>query len=658
MQLLLKPIGTLFVGFAVAFLCACSNGAAELGPDQDIPAPPAPPEDVIVLKISALTVSPAIVLPGQSAILSVSATAADSANISYAWYASEGTLGATSTNTVTWTAPTTEGSHRVVVDVADGTTAVRGYVNVLVAVSAPSTVVTSVIPAEVKAGDTVRIVGRGFRSTQGSSLVSIGGVAAESVESWSDSEIRAIVPTDAKSGDVTVTVNAVGSNPGRIIVLWPNESPDNSAVPGGTGEQESPVLTTDGAGGAYVVWVDYRAGEADIYAQRVDSRGTVLWNSDGVPVTTATSAQIRPRVIADGSGGAIVVWEDYRSGTDYNIYAQKLNAYGTVAWAADGVAIVTAAQHQLAPRLVSDDAEGAIVAWQDFRSDTDYDIYAQKLNADGSVAWAADGVAVASAPKNQLSVALTGDGAGGAILVWEDYRSDTNYDVYAQRLDGLGAIQWAADGVVVTNGPNNELSPAVLTDGEGGVFLAWQDYRGGANYDIYAQRINGFGVPLWPAAGVSVSDDTDSQVSPQLVPAGSTGVIVVWEDYRNGNADIYAQRLSSNGAAQWTQNGAVVIAESGNQLAGQAVTDNADGVIVVWEDHRAAPGLDIYAQRIGSSGAPVWTAEGIVVTGADNDQRAPNAIADGQDGVIVAWEDRRGGSVAIYAQGVSASGRQ
>jgi hypothetical protein len=155
-----------------------------------------------------------------------------------------------------------------------------------------------------------------------------------------------------------------------------------------------------------------------------------------------------------------------------------------------------------------------------------------------------------------------------------------------------------------------------------------------------------------------VSDDTDSQVSPQLVPAGSTGVIVVWEDYRNGNADIYAQRLSSNGAAQWTQNGAVVIAESGNQLAGQAVTDNADGVIVVWEDHRAAPGLDIYAQRIGSSGAPVWTAEGIVVTGADNDQRAPNAIADGQDGVIVAWEDRRGGSVAIYAQGVSASGRQ
>ncbi len=32
------------------------------------------------------------------------------------------------------------------------------------------------------------------------------------------------------------------------------------------------------------------------------------------------------------------------------------------------------------------------------------------------------------------------DGSGGAIIAWQDYRSDDNYDIYAQRVDASGAL--------------------------------------------------------------------------------------------------------------------------------------------------------------------------------------------------------------------------
>src|SRR2546423_1142934 len=61
------------------------------------------------------------------------------------------------------------------------------------------------------------------------------------------------------------------------------------------------------------------------------------------------------------------------------------------------------------------------------------------------------------------------------------------------------------------NDPNNNLpvcivagdqdEPAIVSDGFGGVIIAWHDGRG-SNYDIYGQRVNAAGVPQWVANGV------------------------------------------------------------------------------------------------------------------------------------------------------------
>src|SRR5258706_1764817 len=91
------------------------------------------------------------------------------------------------------------------------------------------------------------------------------------------------------------------------------------------GGQYSPVAVSDGAGGAIITWFDQRAGNSDIYAQRIDAAGVVKWTGDGVAICTAAGNQNTPAIVSDGAGGAIITWYDLRAGT-FDIYVQRVNS--------------------------------------------------------------------------------------------------------------------------------------------------------------------------------------------------------------------------------------------------------------------------------------------------------------------------------------------
>jgi hypothetical protein len=162
-----------------------------------------------------------------------------------------------------------------------------------------------------------------------------------------------------------------------------------------------------------------------------------------VAICTASYGQYSPRIISEGSGGAIITWQDFRSGIgiNYDIYAQRVNSSGAVQWTADGVAICTASYGQYSPRIISDGSGGAIITWQDFRSGIgiNYDIYAQRINSSGAAQWIADGVAICTASGQQDYPLITSDGLAGAIITWQDYRSGIR-DIYAQWVESSGNL--------------------------------------------------------------------------------------------------------------------------------------------------------------------------------------------------------------------------
>lgn len=194
-----------------------------------------------------------------------------------------------------------------------------------------------------------------------------------------------------------------------------------------------------------------------------------------IPICTNPSYQDYPTIVRDGSGGAIITWQDFRNG-NYDIYAQRVSSEGVVQWEADGVPICTDLNSQSLPIIISDGSNGAIITWRDLRNGN-ADIYAQLVNSKGVIQWEIDGVPICTAVNDQSSHTVVSDGSGGAIIVWEDYRSNINFDIYAQRVDSDGDIQWEIDGVSICTAVNDQYSSKVVSDGFGGVIIAWEDKR-------------------------------------------------------------------------------------------------------------------------------------------------------------------------------------
>jgi hypothetical protein len=325
------------------------------------------------------------------------------------------------------------------------------------------------------------------------------------------------------------------------------------------------------------------------------------------------------------------------------------------AWIEGGTPVSTAAYAQQYPVVTADAAGGVIVAWHDTRSGQ-YDIYAQRISSTGEPVWSFDGVAVAQAAGSQKFPVITTDGAGGALLAWKDDRGG-NYDIRAQRLGPDGNKMWGPDGVVVCAAADVQQDVEIVDDGLGGAILVWRDFRAQGVPQLFAQRLSGAGVAQWAVNGVAIGT-TKQHYSVSLLADGAHGAYVAWYDWRNGNNfDIYAQRLGPNGQPAWAAAGVAISTAAGNQMYPRLASDGQGGVFLGWYDARSG-GYDIYLQRLTSGGAVAsgWTAGGQAVCVAPNDQFEPVMTADGNGGVFVAWYDNRS-TVGVYASRLDATGQ-
>ncbi|MFX0132764.1 MAG: hypothetical protein ACFFDN_03870 [Candidatus Hodarchaeota archaeon] len=433
-------------------------------------------------------------------------------------------------------------------------------------------------------------------------------------------------------------------------ILWDDEGTIISIA---SNNQGKPQICSDGNGGAIIVWQDLRNGpNVDIYAQKILKNGSVQWTANGTPISTANSDQLSPRICSDGAGGAIITWYDGRDGPDYDIYTQKIDSSGNVKWTANGTAICTSNKTQAYPMICSDGAGGAIITWYDYRSSIDYDIYAQKILSSGSVQWTANGTAICTAIGTQLDQKICSDGAGGAIITWNDYRNG-NYDIYAQKILLTGSVQWTANGIAICTYNNYQGGPKICSDGAGGAIITWNDWRG-IDYDIYTQKINSTGNVQWTANGTAICTASNDQTYPEICSDGAGGAIITWEDKRNGGIkNTYAQKILSSGSVQWTANGTAVCTTNNDQLSAKICSDGVGGAIITWEEERSGIFTDIYAQKVNSTGHVQWTAYGTAICTASYDQSDGVICSDGTGGAIIAWVDwRTGGYSNIYAQNI------
>jgi FlgD Ig-like domain len=457
--------------------------------------------------------------------------------------------------------------------------------------------------------------------------------------------------------------------PAASLAAWPNQPTLNLPVSRATGYQQGAQVVSDGAGGAIVTWQDGRGSTFHIYAHHVLATGTVdpAWPVDGLSLNNSTGGQSSPTLVSDGAGGAIIVWADARSGS--HPYAQHVLAGGVLdpAWPVAGLSLSAAGTNQLVPVTASDGAGGAIVAWEDQRSGN-FDIYAQHALASGTKdpAWPTDGVALCTMTGGQTNPAIVADGAGGAIVAWADGRV-AQIAIYAMRVLASGVVSpvWTANGIVVAAPAANTQNVRLVTDGFGGAIAAWEDFRSGATRDIYAQHIVssaslGSADQYWPINGRGVCIATNDQGTIDLLADGNGGAFMAWSDLRGGSVNnIYAGHVLAGGANDpaWPANGVAVCTDPAGQGNASICPDGSGGAIVAWQDIRGgASATDVYAQHVLITGSvdATWPVNGRAVCTASGAQTFPKATSDGAGGAIVAWQDfRNSNDYDIFAQRVA-----
>jgi hypothetical protein len=270
----------------------------------------------------------------------------------------------------------------------------------------------------------------------------------------SDSSGGAIVVWDAKQDSSRrVRAQHVASN-GELDHAWPA---GGRILCASAAEQRRPVIITDGSQGAIVAWEEKRGDASGVYAQHLQASGALdpVWPSGGCLVSTPGSDAVVAALVADGAGGALVTW----GGSSHAI--QHLLPSGTVdsAWPKEGCPLSDYFGDGFF-KLVADGAGGAIVVWSreldgfhfSFKEGRymthEGDIYAQHVLARGVTdpSWPHRGLAVSTANGRQYSPVAVEDGAGGAIVVWEDWRAGDliggNYsgDIFAQRVQSNGKL--------------------------------------------------------------------------------------------------------------------------------------------------------------------------------------------------------------------------
>jgi hypothetical protein len=344
-----------------------------------------------------------------------------------------------------------------------------------------------------------------------------------------------------------------------------------------------PKLITDNDGGAIVVFADTRAGQVQVYGQRFDSLGNKLWGDNGLPLVEWPGTQDvhLSNICYDSAGNIFISWGVEITYTNGDLYLQKCNRVGQRLWGNNyGVPVCTESHFQMNQKIVPDGLGGVISVWEDQRAGGDYfRFYMQHLHPEGFNMLQENGVMLTLPTGGYLSGNLheaVTDGAGGGVYTYITNFAENYLHVF--RVTEMGRVPW--------DWSNWNLSSHWFLDMikhplEGTFWVSCAD---NTSDNLYRFDINGLpllsdqGIPyggmLAPSSigviscmlaqqytldgvfvdfsgnhyNTAISEDI-SHHYPEAISDGADGAICVWGDGRNfsiSGYDIFAQRMLSD----------------------------------------------------------------------------------------------------------------
>jgi hypothetical protein len=386
----------------------------------------------------------------------------------------------------------------------------------------------------------------------------------------------------------------------------------------------------------FASWVQDPANHY-IYGARVDPAGYVI-DTSGIAISLLSGG--RPVVEFAGSIH-FVAW------MTNDIFGSRVHQSGTVIDTNGYVISTEQYYYEQNTPAIAFDGTNYLAVWSDFRSDSVFDIYGARIDQFGNIL-DHPCLSISASNNDQLNPSISFDGTN-YFVIWEDFRNGNYSDIYGTRVTPLGNVL-EPFGIIVSSASNNQGNPSIEFDGAN--YLAvWRDRRSGSNYDIYCTRINQNGNVLNPS-GTAISTAVNDQNFPS-VSFGDSNYLVVWQDMRASNNDIYGARVNLLGNV--IDPVGIAISEAPLDQTKPIIAFDITNHLVVWEDGRnGSDSFDIYATRVDQN-ITILDSQNIAISNAPNNQKVPSLEFNGSDYIIL-WQDARLGSYDIHGATVNTSG--
>ncbi len=367
-------------------------------------------------------------------------------------------------------------------------------------------------------------------------------------------------------------------------------------------------LAVDTAGNALLTFRDdsganIEGGNTQITAAKVAADGTLLWGMGGVQVTATSDFVAAPKIAGTSDGNVVVAWTQ-----NADVVAHKLDADGVPFWGSAVTLAPSSGSFSASDLQAADDGTAIVSFIQSPGGAGARHLWAQKLAAaDGASLWPAAHVKVYDDPSGSLQFGnfptFLHDGAGGGVFAW--YTSSPSLQCRAQRILADGSEAFAHNGVEAsTDGSRLRVNPSVAWSASSEeIFLFWTELNSQqSQFGLYGQKLDAVGARQWSASGKELLPVASVEISQVRALPWHDGAVVAWaETVAFGNQPLHASRVDGAGDFLWKPTIAdlATSATSTSRLA--AASSVAGFAIFAWSDG-VAGGDDVLAQNLQPDG--------------------------------------------------------
>jgi hypothetical protein len=362
-------------------------------------------------------------------------------------------------------------------------------------------------------------------------------------------------------------------------------------------------------------------------------------------INEQTQSKIKPLA----GGGSYISWFDNAAG-GYDVYLQRLDADGVAQWPANGVLIADRSFSSTQDYGLDVDGDGnAVLAFRDDRFGGVH-ITVNIITPDGTLAWGSNGVQATlngSSPNSPRVAALSD---GSYVVGWSEGNATK-----LQRLDSKGQPQWIAGGIALT--PSNGMGSYSLSDiqssdnGSAIILIVRPVTTFTSNKHLYSQKFDAAGNALWNSGSPRIIYDSGSVQNgyfPTFISDGAGGAAYGW--YENSNPrNCYVQRVNAAGDEVFPHGGVAVATSVVIRLSPAFAYNAATGDIFMFyiETNAAQSMWSINSQKFNSAGARQWSDAGKLLVPLSGNQPSFLQSVIAGDGAMAFCFDRSGNAQVI-----------